>query len=57
MIDFINEFFTSTYYYNKFFYIIRLLSVMSLAGIGLGLAGRLMSSGFKKNKLKLPGVG
>lgn len=57
MVNFINEFFTSTYYYNKFFYIIRLLSVMSLAGIGLGLAGRLMSSGFKKNKLKLPGVG
>lgn len=56
MIDFINEFFTSTYAYNKFFYVIRLMSVITLAGIALGLTGRLLS-GLKKNKLKKPGEG
>ena len=55
MIDLLNGFFTSTFAYSKFFYVVRLLAVMSLAGIGLGLAARLWSpERGKKVKNRLP---
>ena len=48
MMEFLNSFFTSTYEYSKLFHEIRLLAVMSLAGIGLGLIGRCSPRRWKK---------
>ncbi|MCL6558864.1 MAG: MFS transporter [Firmicutes bacterium] len=47
MFEGLNEFFAATYIYNKAFYAVQLLAVMSLMGIGMGAANQLL---FRKNR-------
>lgn len=53
MLESLNAFFAATYIYNKAFYAIQLLAVMSLIGIGLGLTSRMLFKGWKKAQSKL----
>ncbi|MCL6638854.1 MAG: hypothetical protein K6T80_04125 [Firmicutes bacterium] len=52
MLELVNQFFTSTYEYNHLFYEVRLLSVMLLAGTGLGLLGRCSPPGARRKNAR-----
>lgn len=53
MLESLNGFFIATYAYSKAFYGIQSLAVMSLAGIGMGLASQLFIKGWRSTLHRL----